>query len=400
MTVKISNTTFVALFLVIFMVVFSFTLTLISSIYIVSDLGGSTDIAVYTVSFYGLGNALGIPLARSLSYKHGTVKLLCVSLHLFAIFSLLCGFSTNYSEFLAYRLLQGIVSAPFYVLTNQLFTELTPEKRKSIFATITLTIYTTVPILGGTWGGWLAYNFHWKAAFFINFIILFIIAWIIKRGLSGYQPPIEPYQFDGIGYTSYFLGMFSLVFVGITGQELDWLRSPLIIALIILGTGSTIFFLLWSQYHPYPIFELSLFKEPVLIFGMMNLIVLFASYLGIVVLLAQWLSLDVLYTPDWIGLLLCIMVVAGFVPALLLGKTLKKLDPRIPLALALICFAISCYHTTFFNQFIDFERIALSRISAGFGLVLFLPPIFQLCFHSFAKEKLIPVMELFQVGLR
>lgn len=398
MTVKVSNLTFVALFAVIFMVIFSFTVTLIASVYIVSDLGGSNDIAIYTISFYGLGNALGMPLARSLSYKHGTVNLLCVTLHLFAIFSLLCGFSTNYPEFLTYRLLQGIVSAPFYVLTNQLFADLTPEKRKPFFLTIFLTIFTTVPILGATWGGWLAYNYHWKAAFFINFIFLFILAWFIKRDLNGYQPPIEPYKLDGIGYFAYFVGVFSLVCVAITGQELDWLRSPIIVALIILGLGCLIFFLLWSQYHPTPLFELHLFKEPIFVFGIVNLIILFASYFGIVVLLAQWLSLDVLYTPYWIGLLLCTMVAAGFVPSFLLGKRLKKLDPRIPLAMALICFVISCFHTTFFNQYIDFERIALSRIPAGFGLVLFLPPIFHLCFHSFAKEKLIPVMELFQVS--
>lgn len=398
MMVKATNFIFVTLFLVLFMVIYSFTVTLMASVYIVSDLGGSTDIAIYTISFFGLGNVLGIPLARSLSYKYGTVKFLCICLHLFAIFSLANGFSTNFVEFLTFRLLQGMVSSPFYILTNQLFTGLTPEDRKPLFTTISLTIYTTVPILGACCGGILAYDFNWRAIFFINFFITIILAWVIKRALNQYQPKIEAYEFDRIGYFFYAVGLFCLVFVAITGQELDWLRSSTIITMLILGTACLLFFFLWSRYYPYPLFEFALFKEPLFTFGMINMTLLFSSYFGIVVLLAYWLNIDVLYTPIWIGLLLGIMVVAGAVPAILLRKQLREIDPRITLTLALGCFAISSFHTTYFNQYIDFERIAFSRILAGFGLVLFLPPIFRLCFRCFAEAKTVHVMELFQVA--
>lgn len=398
MTPKVSNSTFAALFSVTFFVTFSFTMTLMGSVYIVSDLGGSTDIAIYTICFFGLGNILGIPLARSLSHKYGTVKLLYICLHLFALSSLFAGLSTNFFEFLTLRLVQGLVSGPFYVLTNQLFAGLTSEERKPLFTTILLTIYANVPILGACWGGWLAYDFSWRAPFFINAVFIFILAWLIQRALHNYQPEIEAHKFDGIGYFFFTLAVFCLGFVVITGQEFDWLRSPMIVTFILLGTGSLIYFLLWSRYHPYPIFDLTLFDEPLFAFGMINLVLLFSSYFGIVVLLALWLSIDVNYTPLWIGLLLGIMVVAGILPSILLGRKLGKIDARIPLAIALICLAISCFHTTWFNQYIDFERIALSRILAGFGLALFLPPIFRLCFHSFAEEKLIRVMELFQIG--
>jgi MFS transporter, DHA2 family, multidrug resistance protein len=398
MTPKVPNSTFVALFSILFITTFSFTLTLMGSVYIVSDLGGSTDIAIYTICFFGLGNILGIPLGRSLSHKYGTVKLLYICLHLFALSSLLAGVSTDYFEFLIFRLIQGIVSGPFYVLTGQLFAGLTPKEQKPLFTTILLTIYTNVPILGACWGGWFAYDFQWRVPFFINAAIIFFLAWVIQRALHDYQPEIEAHKFDGIGYLFYALAVFCLGFVIITGQELDWLRSSLIVTFILLGIGSLIYFLLWSRYHPYPLFNLPLLREPLFAFGMINLVLICSSYFGIVVLLALWLSIDVNYTPLWIGVLLSIMVVAGILPSILLGRKLGKIDARIPLAIALICLAISCFHTTWFNQYIDFERIAFSRILAGFGLALFLPPIFRLCFHSFAEEKLIHVMELFQVG--
>ncbi len=397
MLTKPTNSIFVALFAVLFFTIFSFTLTIMGSLYIAGDLGGSNDIAIYTVCFYGLGNAIGIPLGRSLAHRVGTVKLLYISLHLFALCSLLCGLATSFPLFLLFRFIQGFVAGPIYALNNQLFAGLVPAEKKSLFGTISLALFSTVPILGACWGGWIAYDFHWRFAFFGNVLFVMFLAEYIRIKLNNYQPPIEAREFDGIGYFFYAVGIFCVGFVIITGQEFDWFRSHMLIAFLLVGTVCTLFFIQWSLYHPYPLIDFTLFKKPLFTYGIVNLACLFSAYFGIVVLLAFWLSLYVNYTPIWVGTLLGVMVVAGGVQSLLIGRWLARVDARIPLALALICLTISCFHTTIFNEYIDFERIALSRIIAGFGLVFFLPPIFRLCFHSYSEEHTIAVVEIFQV---
>lgn len=379
------------------MAIFSFTMTIMASVYIVSDLGGSSDIALYSLSFFGLGTVLGMPLGRSLSYQYGTIKLLCICLILFSITSLLAGLSSNYIQFIVLRVLQGILSAPFYILSNHLFSGLTPRNHKHLFTMITLAIYVIVPILAACWGGVLAYNFTWRAIFFIDVLITAALSLAIKSHLGQYQPKIESYQFDGVGYLFYALGIFSIGFVIITGQFLDWYRSHIIVSMALIGAASLTFFFLWSRYHPYPLFEWRLFKQPLFAYGIINLMVLFGTYYGFIVLLSLWLNIDVRYTPEWIALLLIMMAVFGFVPPLLFVEKMRRFDPRISLFLAILCLAISSFHTTVFNQYIDFERIAVSRIIAGLGLAFFLPPVFRLCFHCFAEEKFIHVMELFQV---
>jgi DHA2 family multidrug resistance protein len=141
-----TTSTFIAIYTAIFFAIFSFTLTIMGSIYIAGDLGGSNDIAIYTVCLYGIGNAIGIPLGRSLSHNIGTVRQLCICLHLFALFSFLCGLSTDFYMFLTFRFFQGIVVGPIYALANQLFAGLVPKEKKSLFTTISLGLFSTLQL--------------------------------------------------------------------------------------------------------------------------------------------------------------------------------------------------------------------------------------------------------------
>jgi DHA2 family multidrug resistance protein len=116
-----------------------------------------------------------------------------------------------------------------------------------------------------------------------------------------------------------------------------------------------------------------------------------------VILLALWLNLWANYTPEWIGLLIGTMAFAGLFPFFLIEKRFRLVDNRIYLILAIVLLAISCFHTMTFNVEVSFGQIAFSRILAGFGLALFLAPIFRLSFHSLPEDKMLHVLVLFQI---
>src|SRR5690349_10301262 len=97
----------IALFAVLFLAIFNYTLSIMASLYIVGDLGGSNDIATYSVTFFGLGNALGIPLGGAFLKRIGPVKLLVCCLLFFAFFSWTCASSANYPIFIASRFFLG-----------------------------------------------------------------------------------------------------------------------------------------------------------------------------------------------------------------------------------------------------------------------------------------------------
>lgn len=390
---------YIALFCMLFSVIFNYTLSIMASPYIVGDLGGSTEIASYSVSLYAIGNALSIPLGKPLIARMGAARIVTVVLILFAFFSLMCAISPTNPFFNASRFLQGFAAGPLYAIGFHLFSWLQPKEKRGLFSSISLMIFTTGPVIGACWGGWVAYEWHWQWAFYLNVPLLLLLAWYIRHRLQQLtEPEFQKKPFDGIGYLFYFLGIFTLSIAIILGQELDWLRSHVIVTLGAIGIPSLIFFILWELNHEEPILDLKLLKQPVLSFALFNLAVLFSLYFGIVILLSLWLKLWVNYTPNWISLLLGIMALTGLFPMFLIDKRIARIDNRIFLALAIIFLTISSFHTMQFNVEIDFERIATSRIFAGLGLALFLAPIFRLCFHALPNEEsMFNVLGLFQV---
>jgi MFS transporter, DHA2 family, multidrug resistance protein len=394
----VSASLFIGLFCMAFFGIINFTLSIMASPYIVGELGGSNNTATYTVAFFAIGRAVGIPLGLPLLPRIGTVRLLVISMLLFAFFSWSCAIAPNYPFFNASRFLQGLVSGPLFAVANQLFSSLQPQEKRGFFNTISLMISTAGPVLGACLGGWIAYQWEWRWVFYLNAIFLLPLTLFLFYRLKGFDAcAMQKTLFDGIGYLFYFIGIFCLGFALILGQELDWFRSHLIIALIAIGVPSLLFFIFWDLNQPYPLINLRLMKNPVLFFALFNLAVIFSSYFGIVVLLSLWLKLWANYTPDWIAILLGAMALFALFPMFIVNKRISHIDNRIFLGIAILLLAISSFYTTIFNVEINFGRIIITRIIAGCGLSFALAPIFRLCFHNALERDVLYVVGLFQV---
>lgn len=386
----------IAIFGVIFLAIFNFTSTLMAGPYIEGDLGGGKDLITYSTTFYGVGNAIGVPLGKPLAKRFGTVRIFVITLILLALFAWLCSISFNFPTLVMMRFFQGLITGPFYALCQNLMTAQIPEEKKRLSLAILITLFATIPALGAAWGGVIAYEYHWRWLFYPNIPLALLIAaylWFCWRKTD--LPQEEPH-FNKVEYLFYALALFCLSISIITGQQLDWFRSNLFIVMLLVGIFSLIFAVLWNIYSPHPNLHLRLIKKGVFFFSLLTIAVLFSSYFGMIILLALWLKLYVNYTPLWIGLILGIMGIAGLFPTPLIKGRWGLSDCRIPLCLAILFLAISCFHTCEFNVQINLGRIAISRVIAGCGLALFLPPLFRLSFHTFTEEKSPHVMELFQ----
>ncbi len=390
---------FIALYLTLFLSIASYTITNMMSPYIVGELGGSNEISTYTISFFAIGNAMSIPLGAPLANRFGICRVLVFCLLLFGLFVVISSLATSYPFFIAARFLQGAASGPLYALIFSLFGKVIPKDKADSFTALTITLFAIVPVLSACFGGWIAYDYSWRWGLYILIPCVLILAAFYLKRLKKEDKRISQGPFDWIGFFFYSLAVFSLGFVVITGQQYDWHRSPLIVTFTLIAFLSGIVFLFLEFASKNPLLNLHLLKKPAFSFALFNLALLFSAYFGMIILLSLWLTLDANYTPTWIGLLLGTMVVSGIFPTFLIRERyrLTKIDSRLFLGIAIIFFAISCFHTTIFDVDIDFGRIAFSRAIAGFGLAFFLPPLFRLSFNSFPEEQKVSVMGLFQV---
>ena len=386
----------VSLFGILFLIVMSFTITSIASPYIVSDLGGDRTITSYALSYFGFGTAITIPLAQPLAVKFGEKKFLLSCILAFSLAAFLCGIASTYFFLLSGRFLQGMASGPFYPLLVHFFSVLVPPNKKIAIVWTFVTILVVVPVIGASLGGVVAYLYNWRAFFFFTAAAGTLLAAFAKICLEGVEPSPLKGRFDWIGWIFYAIGIFCLSFAVANAQQLDWYRSPLLLAAALIGLPSFGYYLLRSFTHETPVMDLTLFGKPVFSLAILCLAVLFGVYFGMILLFAIWLTIDVRFTPIWIGILLGHMGIAGLFPRFIIEERMGKIDPRIWIAIATLLLAISCFYTTIFNPEINFGRIAFSRILAGFGLALFLPPVFQILSQCHAPARWIDVFEVFQ----
>lgn len=397
MTEKPSSFFFFCLLATLFLAVFYNTVTNMAGVYIVSDLGGSGYISIYAMVFFGLGNLLSLPLANPLADRFGPIKLQVYALLGYTFFSILCGLASTFVLFNLFRFGMGFFSGFFYILCRRLLISCgTPEECKK-YSFFMILLYAVVPVLGASFGAWLAYDNYWRWIFHVNEPISLFLAgyfWFFHRQRD---PLPLRFRFDMISYLFFVLGMSALLIAATLSQQLDWYRSPTLVFLCVIGVPSLLFYILWDLSSPHPLVELRLLKTPLLSYSLINLAVLFSAYFGMIILIALWLNLYVNYTPWWITVLIGTMGIAGILAYFVIRNLLQRFDPRYTLALAILCFASSCYYSTYFDVDVDFFHLAVARILAGFGLVLFLLPIFQLVSSSSDPKKSDCVFTLFQL---
>jgi len=387
----------IALFVILFLIASSFSLTIMASPYIVSDLGGDQTIAIYSLAFFGFGTALTIPFARPLAAKIGPKNTLYFCLFIFAWANLFCALSHTYFFFNLVHFFAGMTIGPIYPMIPYFFPHLISKEKGHILMWIFMTVLVMSPVMGACWGGTIAYLYHWQAPFYWNIFLILFLLLLLRLLFRGIDIPARAATLDWIGWCFYAVGSFCLLFAATTAQEFDWYRSPLLMACVLIGTPALLYFFLRNALHKTPLISFHYLKKPLLALAMFSMTILFALYFGIVSLLSIWLTLDVQFTPNWVAVLLGAMALAALFPRFILEGALSKLDPRIWLLIAIFFLAISCFYTTIFNTEINFGRIAVSRVIAGVGLACFLPPSIQIFYNCYAPECWVEVFEVFQI---
>ena len=384
------------LYLCIFLATFNLTAPIMAEIYVVGELGGSSQIASYNILFFGLGNAFSFPLARFLGRHFEKLSVLVKCLCFFFLATIFCSIAKTFFLFVFFRFLAGVFSGVFFPLSMSLINEQLNEEQKTKAFNILALLTTITPVLGATVGGFLAYSYHWHWVFSLQLpLILFAICFLsshVKRNEQ--KGPLE--KFDKIGYLSYLISISSFLSFFCFGQELDWFRSSLLNTLLVIGIVFFIFFVLWEYSQENPFLNLKLFKNIYFSLSVFLLFFMTSAYFGMIILLTVWLHFDVNYTPIWISLLFFHMLIAGALLFLFMVKWIKKIHPLIPVLFAVCAFGYSCFYSTTFNVDVNFTRIAIARILAGFGLAFFLFPLFTLSLRSTPKEQKEDGIALFQ----
>ena len=218
----------------------------------VTPLDKKTVQASYTLSL-----AVFIPISGWMADRFGTRRVFASAIGLFTLGSVLCGLSTNITELVACRVVQGMGGAMMMPVGRMTMVR-TFAKSELIQAMSFVSIPSLVgPMLGPVVGGLIVHYLHWSVVFFVNIPVGLAGLYLVWRFLPDYREA-KTHTLDIVGLILFGSGIALLSYVlEVFGEnslnQLEMLGLLALSALLLAGYAIN------ALHNRYPLLELGLF---------------------------------------------------------------------------------------------------------------------------------------------
>ena len=369
-----------------FMEVLDISIVNVSVQTIAGNLGVTPSEGTWTISAYSMSSAIMQPLSGFLARRFGEVRVFLISVSLFIVFSVLCGFSVSINMLVVCRLLQGAVSGPMVPLSQSILLKNYPPEKKGMAMAFWAMTVVVAPIFGPILGGWLTDNYSWPWIFFINVpvgIAAFFISFTILRGR---ETKIVKVPIDAVGLFLLVVGVGCLQFVLDNGNDNDWFSSTMILSTFIVAVIGLMFLIPWELMRNEPIVNLKLFKHRNFTLGVLALAFGMFAFFGSTVVLPRWLQDAMGYNATWAGLAVAPVGIFAFLLSPVVGKFSSKIDLRLLTALAFAVFSGASFWAADFSDQASYGAIVAPRLLQGVGVAMFFVPVNQIILSGLPPE--------------
>jgi MFS transporter, DHA2 family, multidrug resistance protein len=379
--------TAVALALGTFMQVLDTSIANVSIPTIAGNLGVSADQGTWVITSFAVANGVSVPLTGWLMQRFGVVRTFVVSVVLFTIASLLCGLAWSLPSLIAFRVLQGAVSGPMIPGSQALLINVFgPAKRHTALALWSITTLVA-PIAGPLLGGYISDNYVWPWIFLINVPVGVLCAFICWTNLRAQETATRKLPIDRVGLMLLFVWVGALQIMLDKGKDLDWFNSTTIVILLIVTVVAFAAWLIWELTEKHPIVDLSLFKSRSFALGATAMCLGYAVFFGNVVLMPLWLQSYLGYTATWAGLVSAPSGVTAILSSLMMGRLMRRHDPRWLAAISFGLFSISYFMRTQFTADSSFVTFMVPQLVQGLAMGLFFVSMLAVVFDRLPPEK-------------
>src|SRR5579863_1714258 len=358
--------------------------------YIAGGMGVSEDEASWVVTTYLVSNAIILTASSFLARWLGRKTFFLISLGLFTLSSILCGFAPNLNALLLFRILQGLGGGGMVPVAQSILADaFPPSKRGQAFAVFGVAV-VVAPVVGPTLGGWLSDNISWEWCFLINAPVgVFAMAMIslVLHEPKGGRAQSQSNNFDLVGFllVATFLGALEVVLD--RGLEDDWFSSSFIITFAIICALAFVLIIPWELSRRNPVIDLRMVASRQ--FGACFLVMLAtgAILLATTQFLPQLVQQDFGYTATWAGLVLSPGGVVTMAMMFVVGRLAAKVQPKYLIIAGALVIALSMYTMTNVYGDLGFWFMARSRMLLGVGLPLIFVPILAASYDGIPPSK-------------
>lgn len=207
---------------------------------------------------YLVSIAVALPAAGYLSNRYGVKRMYVLSVSLFTLASLLCGWAGSLQALILARVLQGLAGGIITpVSMTLLFRTFSPPERQNLSRSLVLPI-AFAPAIGPLVGGLFSEYLSWNWAFFINIPFGIIIVLIGLFALTEFE--IFKAPFDTKGYMLIALGlpllMLTLSLIASDGVSIT------VVFCAIVGVFLLSRFYVYERKIKEPLLDVRLYEQP------------------------------------------------------------------------------------------------------------------------------------------
>jgi EmrB/QacA subfamily drug resistance transporter len=336
-------------------------------------LGAGVEELQWIVNAYSLSFATFMLLAVGLGDRFGRRRIFMIGLTIFTLASAAAALSTDPTQLIAARALQGAGSAAIMPLSLTLLVDSVSIKLRPLAIGIWGGVSGLGVALGPLIGGAVVEGWNWNAIFWLNVPIGIISVPLVLLALPAtFGAKVRT---DVVGLILSGLGLLALVFGIVRGNDAGWTSAQVLTGLI--GGGVLLLaFVLWESRAEAPLLPLRLFRDRS--FTVANIVGLTFSFgiFGSVFILIQFLQVVQGHSPLEAGVMTMPWTLAPMFVAPMAGLFAPRLGTRTLMIAGMALLTAGMFWlAASLSADVAYAQLVPGFIAAGIGMGLVFAPM-------------------------
>lgn len=359
------------------------------------DLGAGQDTITWVLTSYIVAAAIMTPATGWLADRFGKAEIFLVSIAGFVATSLMCGLAWSLPSMVLFRLAQGVFGAAIVPLSQTFLLDINPRERAGQAMAMWGAGIMVGPIVGPTLGGWLTESYNWRWVFLIN-LPVGILAFL---GCAAYLPRLRvpPRAFDLFGFAMLSIAIGALQMLLDRGGEVDWFNAAeswIYLGLAISGFWVFVVHILGAEK---PFLDPAMFRDRNFVTGLIFIFVIGIILLASLALLPPMLARIFGYPTITTGLVMGPRGIGTMVSMILVGRLVRRVDPRGLVIAGLLITAASLWFMTGFSPQMGAGPVIWTGVFQGLGLGLVFVPLSTIAFATIGPQYRADATALFSL---
>jgi DHA2 family multidrug resistance protein len=373
-----------------FMEVLDATVVTVSLPHVAGSLSSTPEEATWVLTSYLLSNAIVLPLTGWLGIRFGRKRVLMTCMVVFTAASALCGAATSLGMLVVARVAQGVGGGALQPMAQAILMESFPPARRGVAMAAFSMGVIVAPILGPTLGGWVTDNYSWRWVFYINLPIGLLAMALVNTFVE--DPPYlqagRSRRIDYIGFALMVVGLSALQIMLDRGQEADWFAASWVRWCAAIATLSLVTFVVREFLVEDPIVDLRILGERNFAVGFGLSTVLGVCLYGTTSMLPLFLQTLLGYPAVESGLAVSPRGIGAMFAAIVVGRMITVIDPRLMVAAGLTLLSLSGYLFAGLTLQISVGNVVGAAILNGMSTGMIFVPLSLLTLGRLRNEQM------------